>query len=358
MKDLHPDRDPRPLTDLLRGSAPDGPDPAGRAAAVVRRSRRARHRQGTISALTVGVVALAVIVTPHLIPGSPVSTTAAGGKADTSQAAARLAHPYTCPTPDRTPPSTWNPGGDEVPAGAILARICPSALLGTPPGDALTTNVNRIAEMFNHLPRPSRRTSCPQQARGDTYTLTFQYRDGRVVTLKAATGGCSFVSMTGNQKASRMGASQLLHTYLTVLAQQRREETPPVETSIGRPSCPARSGSGRASLISSGRALHLRLAVVCRYSPRGALTGSGALSRSQVGALDNDYREKASRHPSVLSCPLTMDDYLVVGRTAWNDQVILSSECGAFTSRNDEPPHLWWLPSASIWRMMWSTLPR
>ncbi len=66
------------LSEILRRAVPEGAEVMGRADAVVRRGRRDNRRRGAAGVLTVGVVALAVFLSPNILdtlasPSDPAS---------------------------------------------------------------------------------------------------------------------------------------------------------------------------------------------------------------------------------------------------------------------------------------------
>lgn len=228
MKDMRADRDARKLRELLRGAVPDGPEPAGRADEadeadeVARRKRRPARRRGTVSAAAVALVALSVIVGPHLLPGSPVSNGATPN--DTAAAAAHLAHPFTCPLSGHpAAPAMRVPGGKVAP-GAVLARICRrGGETWSAPTDALVTNVDSVVTAFNSAP-PAREMRCPASAR--VYSLTFQYGDGRLARINGMVGGCDYAVLFGTAGPGRSAGTQVMRAYYTALHDQRSTATP------------------------------------------------------------------------------------------------------------------------------------
>ncbi len=367
MKDMRPDRSPRELRDLLHGVVPGGPDPAGRADGVVRRAKRASRRRGTASAAAVALVALTVIVGPHLLPGSPVSNGATGVGIDTSAAAARLADPFTCPTPGQPAPVISNPATDEVPAGAVLARICPApdtAAYWVAPHDALTTNVGGLSALYNGLRIPNGELVCTLEANMYDFNVTFQYPDGRLVRLNGVTSGCGLVSLQGPPAHTRLGGAKILSAYFNALREQRSARTPPdADAAVSCP-VPTKNGDFVGAMIPGGAHLDLSHAVICEYSSspslpllRAPALHFGTLSAEQVQAVDADYEARAATRATHASCstPANRRRILVVGSTPWGDRVDLTFQCGRFYALS-APPVVFWTPSAPVMRMLNSLL--
>jgi hypothetical protein len=347
MKDMRPDRDPRRLTDLLRGVVPDGPDPAGRADQVARRAKRTTRRRGAVSALAVGVVAAAVVVTPHFLDTSPVSN-----EASTSTPTPDLANPYTCPTAGQTPRHAVVPARNRIPAGVVLARICPEPggpASWKPPLDALTTNVDGLRRIFNSLPAPPPSDSlCIDIETNDNFTLTFQYPDGHLLTV-GSTMNCDTVTIPGKPHSTREGAKHLLAEYVSALDRQRSNLEPPRLQQQPDLTCPPQ-GRLAAGLLPTGRELGLTTAVVCFYDfKKDGAVREGSLSPAQVRDIDADYAVKATRDLRVLFCDgIAIGQWVIIGRTAWGDDVVLRSSCGAYANQNEQGPRLAWTPSQQV----------
>src|SRR5262249_4098872 len=151
----------------------------------VRRAKQANRRRGAVGALAVAMAAAAVIVTPHFVGDSPVSNIV------TSPAPSdHLANPYTCPLPGEPAPRTSHVASGDIPLGAVLVRLCstPGSPRWQAPLDALTTHVDKVALTFDSAPA-SLVDGCFGDHSMPSYTLTFQYGDGRLVRVQSQ--GCN-----------------------------------------------------------------------------------------------------------------------------------------------------------------------
>ncbi len=356
MTDQIPDRDRERerLSDLLRAVVPDGPDPAGRADQVVRRGRHGTRRRGAVSVLAVGAVAFAVIAAPRLFTSSTHSTTATGR--DTTVAAANLAHPFACATPGHpTAAATPHPSG-QVPSGAVLARLCPLTGSGSgewsAPGDALTSNVDAVAAVFNTLPS-ARVMSCPPPLGAHAFTVTFQYADGRLVRLSGQDDGCNYVRLTGSAGLGRAGADRVLHAFLTQLAAQRAMLSPPAASPVADLTCPTTLTGARPSILLDPRHLDLTSAVLCTY-PKG-LPGQSqraTLTDGQVQAVDRDWTAGASQAIPAIGCLGPTPKTAILGVDRWGDRVWLAWDCVTYNYGFDGSVILGWSPSPPVQRML------
>ncbi len=111
MKDMRPDRDPRLLSQLLHGSAVGaGGESDGDAEQLARLRRRA-------AAVLIVVAALAVVVGPHLIDGTRISSVADQAAA---QAGTSVLQTLRCPTSGRL---SWaTPLAPVALDGAVICR--------------------------------------------------------------------------------------------------------------------------------------------------------------------------------------------------------------------------------------------
>jgi hypothetical protein len=346
MNDMRPDRDPHRLVELLRSSVPEGPDPAGRTADVVRRARHANRRRGGVAvvalALTVGVI----IGVPQILDQDSRNTPAANGP-----------HHSRATTPTGNGGHTADHGRpvSTLPWGAVEARITPRKndfSDWVPPIDSLHTDVDSLIDVYNHLPALPPLANCTLEARIDTYHLTFRYPDGRLLTLDGDPAGCSIVNVVGTKGRARTGADRMIAAFFSALWKQRNAMRPP-PLPQHPPACPQKlQVFGGVGLSPSGNELHLATASVCAYSQTGELLQYGALTPDEVATLDDDYASRATTARSPCN-PEAARRLLIVARTTWLDHVDISGMCGrTLRSLDPEPPDLHYSPSPQVWQLL------
>lgn len=341
------------LGEILRSAVPEGPEPIGRAEAVVGRGRAAKRRRGASSVLAVGVVVLAVVVGPHLLDGGPSKGPEAhpgpGPTTGKPSAVTGNAHPYTCPTAGEHQRRTTLPPSDDVPAGAVLARICPvhgeNQSPWTPPADALTTHVGAVARAYNYLPNGEPQL-CRRTDRSLGFSVTFEYPDGHLVRVSADTNGygsCDFISVVGRDDLGRARSAVVMRTYFEALQRQSPREVPPPSLHRTPLHCPVTGVAERTPL--AGTRLDLGSVTLCHYPGLIQRTRSEqVLTPGQVSAVNADYSSAITTQlPQVRCLAGPSDPGYLLGADDWGGQVWLLLGCGLFQGRDH-----YWLPGREV----------
>jgi len=210
------------LRDRLHAAVPDGPDDPGRADAARAYAARRRRRTRTTLAVAAVVVVGAVSVLPSVLGDEDRSSAPVATSPSATGGTAIAGEPYACPP---RPPKhrTSDAPGDQVPEGALLARLCASGVGTTwqPPADALTTDVDALVRAVNDQELLPDSQPCTMEL-GPAYTLTFQYADGSTVTVQGELFGCRALTVGD---ATYRGADQVHDRFLALLHQPRRAET-------------------------------------------------------------------------------------------------------------------------------------
>lgn len=337
MKEQRPDQDAERLRSVLSSVTPEDRGNSSRAAQVERRELISRRRRRTVSATAVAAVALVLIIAPHVIDGSPVT------RADTPKAAAGLASPVTCQSPAAGHQVRASAYG-VIPDGAVLARICPQFPVRSPwaaPVDALTTNLGRVIENVNAQPTTANPNlgGCPMDLdqQSQAYTITFEYADGGITSLRGDGVGCLDILVDGH---ARSGGDQVLQAYGDALAAQRTNSTPP--TTVGALHCPNSTEPAGSLLPVDPSHLQLRRAVFCQTQPAKLLR---RLSPTQVRMVNADFAAHATTQaPRPLGC-LNPVPSVLFGVSAWGDPVPLVDDCGTFQLYFD---HVSWTPPQDV----------
>lgn len=305
----------------------------------------------------VGVGAAVAVVNHEAGPPPTVGVRLAGSRPIGGPGAAGIAG--ACAAPGKPVGHASAPSTNEVPAGAVLARLCPVtgrySRSWSAPLDALTTNLDLLAAAYNSQPL-GQALPCPAPAPTSTaFTITFVYPSGALIRLGAessTTGGCSLIGLAGRNDLGRANAGDVLAAYLHLLGAQRASETPPsgladaVPLGCGGP----RTGFPPGILPPRG-AIRMARAVVCTS---GGLPGeeqhtSTTLSGAAIRIVEAEYRwwagRRTSRPPGCLNPDPT--NFRIVGVTAWGDRVELSGFCGVFTRAFARPAAPVWLHESS-----------
>lgn len=108
-----------------------------------------------------------------------------------------------------------------MPAGAVGVRLCDLATTGVllAPVDELTTGVETLVAQFNGAESFDSTTMACTADAGPSYAMVVRYPDGNVVTVTSMMAGCHTVG-------GRLGGQELLATFTTQLAEQRRASPP------------------------------------------------------------------------------------------------------------------------------------
>jgi hypothetical protein len=210
------------LRDRLHSAVPDGPDEPVRAGAA--RAYAARRRRRTRTSLGVAAVVVAVggvSVLPSVLGGDDGGSAPVATSPSATGATAIAGEPYACP-PKPPKHRTSDAPGDQVPEGALLARLCVAGVGTTwqPPADALTSDVDALVRVVNDQEVLPDSQPCTMEL-GPAYTLTFQYADGSTVTVQGELFGCRALTVGD---ATYRGADQVHDRFLGFLHQQRRAE--------------------------------------------------------------------------------------------------------------------------------------
>ncbi len=346
-------RDDR-LGEILRRAVPEGPEPIGRAEAVVGRGRAANRRRSAGAVLGVGVVALAVVVGPNLLDGGPSKRPEAhpgpGPTTGNPSAVTGNAHPHTCPTAGEHQRRTTLPPSDDVPAGAVLARICPvhaeNQSPWNPPADALTTHVGAVARAYNYLPNGEPQL-CRRTDRSLGFSVTFEYPDGHLVRVSADTNGygsCDFISVVGRDDLGRARSAVVMRTYFEALQRQSPREVPPPTLHRTPLHCPVSSAQALHTPL-AGTHLDLSSVTICHYPGLIQRTRSEhALIRAEVSHVNADYASAISARPPLVRCSLgPSDPVYLLGADDWGGQVWLALGCGYFQGHDH-----YWLPGRDV----------
>lgn len=317
---------------------PEGVDRAGGARAYAGRVRRTRAALavGAVAAAAAGVLTVPMLVAPSHDTADP---SVAGPTPTSALPMPPLAHPYVCGSRPVLHDEALK--GSAIPAGAVLARLCPAqAGRWSPPAEPLVTDVSGLVTKLNALPRVPVILSCPSLLPALAFILTFQYSDGHTTRAVGSTTGCDDV-VTGS--IHRGGALRLVQEYLSLLHNQRARYAPPP-----KPTARLRCGpffSQRDTILVDGRPAGLVQAVACSYPFLGSSSAlrSGTLSVQQVHQLNADLAAHATRQPA--SGPATrlcqaqrggVGILLIAAVNAWGDRIDLTGECSifSFTDRN------------------------
>lgn len=312
----------------LMGAVPPPPEAPGRAAAA--RSRAARRRRRT-TGVVVGAAVVAVLAVVALPAGL-------GGGDDADRPAAA---PAPVPVVDigcpALPEDWWDhrasDGDDQLPEGAVVARLCTGPGIGfQPPADALVTDVDRLVEVVNDQPVTGPPGACDADL-GLGYQLAFGYPDGSVRTAVGELYGCH--SLTVGDTV-RSGPEVPLRRFEDLLREQRGASEP----AVAEPSLACADGHGLGSEVSVvGRPSELTRAVVCvrdeTHAPRPHR--SVPVPADDLALLLADHRRRAAgtARPSEQECRDHPTSVTILGSTPWGDVVALSGFCGYWFEDED-----------------------
>lgn len=344
----------RDFEDLLRArlaeSVPVAPASPGRSSAARRYATRRRRTRIAGATAAVATVLAAPFTVAALLDGS--SETSDLGVATAPPPS--VERPFRCAADrERAPDPTHDL--EEVPAGALLARVCPTGIGGSavwsPPLDALTTNVDSLVATVNALP-PQTEEFC-QGSGGIGYALTLQYDDGGLVTIRGDTSGCSEVVLGDTVRA---GATNLLETYFDLLRAQRRQESPPAQ--VAPASCPEVSDEPFVSPMAMTKMPEFSVAMVCAETIAGRRLAAELTSR-QVAVVKADLAERSLPQGATQprrDCTFPARQVFILGSNVWGDRRALFGTCsdGAgleFAYDVADQPMIW-RPSARVERLL------
>ncbi len=272
---------------------------------------------------------------------------------------------YTCPADEQRPARAVVPPDDQVPAGAVLARICPISGKGlqawSAPVDALTVHVDSVVAAYNFLP-PGEPMFCLAPTVGQTgFTITFQYPNGHLVSVTAPTNGyssCDYISIDGRDDLGRARSAVVIRAYFEALQQQRSSHD-----DMGRVprqlSCPAHIDRVRPGIFPADPHLDLSAGLLCIYTfnDSGPQFRSRPIPQVLLKRLNADYATQAAKNALRAACsgpPIFPDSGRVIfGKTPWGDTVILASCYGRYTrAPTYTGQHYTWSPSPAIETML------
>lgn len=242
----------KPLTDDLLGLVPQRPDPSSWGPRV-RRAKTRRRALGGI-AMTVAVLGTAVALSNTLGTHGPLIATP--GPSQTNLAPASTEQPTPSPSPTTIPPNQKftseellaqqnglipeacaaltdspeafsPPPADGLPTGADRVWLCgdPASVTGDAswigPQEALTTDPDRVARVYNTLPGTDAHLGCDGDA-GLGYRVVVDYPDQRIA-FDGTVANCQTVG-------DRRGGEEFMND-LTALWDAQRTAAPPTFTS-------------------------------------------------------------------------------------------------------------------------------
>jgi hypothetical protein len=268
--------------------------------------------------------------------------------------------PYACPTIG--PDLVATPGAKDLPTGAVAARLCVSERPGPflPPADDLTRHVESLVRIVNRrritgaaVPGPRARHDVGCGGPSDpSFAIVFKYANG-TRTISGNPLGCTAGLEVQVGNGMREGSRRVWHTYLTLLAAQRRREQPPTEVHPGLPGCSRLSRSVPVSPLFDVRLTHARLCAVGRPSrPVGA---GHDLAPEQLRELGADLltRPRRGHHRGGAGCRTWRGHQLydILANDVWGDRTLLYGRCHQYGQLRAVPgytiPVVWLRPATA-----------
>ncbi len=171
---------------------------------------------------------------------------------------------------------------------------------------------------------------------GPDFDLRIQLPGARVVSVRGSTGGCSLVQTAAGD---HRGGDELLDTVLDLVEAQRRRTSPAADVRLEPPRCLDEETGPPLSL--TGRATELAVAVSCwrpdRRDPqpwRPAVRVPPAVLRTLLA--DMAAHTEPGRIGEQHGCRGGRRTYYyqdLVGRTRWNDLVVIHGFCRELHAR-------------------------
>jgi len=332
------------LRDALSGLVPEPPATPERAAGA--RARAASGRRGRIAAGVATAAVAAAIVVPFALTGG-------ADRADQSPLPVTTSTPtpaagaFVCPPP----PADQAVGGplagpDTLPDGAIAAGLCfEGGLPWQAPEDSLSTGLQQIVDLINHLPVQPPPGGCPADL-GPTWALLFKYPGGGTQLVRGRSYGCGGVDVGGVTRGDRETGDDPLRMFQDLLWEQRILSRAP-QIPVKAPACDHaffEDGPG-LTMMTWPSPLQLSRGAVCwRYATHSQQPmNSSELSRDDLDILVEDFNAHASDgNPPNQSCTQVVT-VAIDGITPWNDELRMDSSCGYFYIYDGEKSR-WWKP--------------
>ena len=334
-------------SDLIEAvpEAPPAPDRAQSARALARRRRRGRVTVGAGFVVLIAAASAAVAL-PRL-----------GGSHTGPVGEPRLLACSDIPNIH----GLRYPADSEVPAGAVIARLCPAnGAQWQPPRDALTSGLDELVADIDDQPNWTQSVGVGPCSFGDRpvydYTISFGYPDGHVVDIFGELG-CSVLrlGLPGAPGGIRTGEDLIIRQYLDQLAEQRSVGTP-VETDS--PACSDVGSHEDLTLYPASRSFELVAARVCAFrwtevAPRTfnfVLAGSRPLLDDELVELNAGFVDAEPQEPTEQVGDLL---YEIVGVNEWGDRVGMTWYrpgvlVAASTPAWPDVPQIGWRPPQSL----------
>ncbi|MBS2939216.1 hypothetical protein KDN32_15855 [Nocardioides sp. J2M5] len=258
-----------------------------------------------------------------------------------------------------------------APTGVVAARLCAIDNRNTSwfgPQDGLHSNLTSLVDLLASLePLPESTDESPvicTNDGGNAFDLRLALASGEVVSVAGDTGGCSTVTIGGEEVG---GSDEVVATFMDALAEQRLTTEPPADLVDLPLQCGQERPDRDHRLSVLGDPNELVRAVTC-WRPNAVEVGPWRDQRPVPPRLlaklvdDLSVRSEAQEGFGEPDCPGGDAGYYwqdLVGQTRWGDVVAVRGVCREFLASpvrsweySDGSQSRFWHPSPSAQRIL------